>query len=480
MSLKGLPLFALLVLFTGVFTIAQTPCQNGMSGIYPCDEYEFYSFLPLAEVGGGEKGNDCWGWVDSISGREFVLYGRTNGMAVVEISDPENPIYLAEVPPNTYTAIWRDIKVIGDYAYIVSDVGGHGMQVLELTQLLSIDEFVPDLPLVTVYEGFGAAHNIVANSETDYVYGVGTDTFGGGLHAVDVSNPTQPELAGSFEGIDIHDAQAVIYSGLDYDYLGSEIVFCYAEYSVVIIDATDKTNIQVISSTLIPSSEYIHQGWVSEDHRFLYVNDELDEISTGAVTRTSIIDIEDLDNPLYIGYYEYGTLSTDHNLYTHNGLIYASNNSSGLRVSKILEDGTLEYYGFFDTYPSDNEPGFTGSWSVYPYFPSGTIAISNRDGLILIKKGPSGVSVAEASTSMSLNIFPNPVSSYVSFKVDFENYDVVLYNAVGKELRRVKGFSTSDSFTLDVSSLKNGVYVLALEDRETRRLLKSEIFVKGY
>jgi len=476
--LKGLHLSLLILLLASGDIIAQTPCENGFSEIYPCDEYEFYSFLPLEEVGGGEKGNDCWGWVDDVSGREFVLYGRTNGMAVVEISDPESPIYLAEVPPNALSAIWRDIKVIGNHAFIVSDVEGHGMQVLELTQLLNIEDFVPDLPLVTIYEGFGSAHNIVANTETDYVYGVGTDTFGGGLHAVDVSDPTQPEIAGSLEGFDIHDAQAVIYSGLDTDYLGSEIVFCYAGDNVAIVNATDKSDMQLVSSTLIPFSEYIHQGWVSEDHRFLYVNDELDEINTGVITRTSIIDLEDLDNPIYMGYYEYGTQSTDHNLYTHNGLLYASNNSSGLRVSKILEDGTLDYYGYFDTYPLNNESGFTGSWSVYPYFPSGTIAISNRDGLILIKKGPTGISVPELTESNSLLIYPNPFSANVKIRGYFQNCDIVVYNAIGVELRRMVCVSFSDNITVDISAFKNGAYVLTIEDNKTRELLVSEKFIK--
>ena len=40
----------------------------------------------------------------------------------------------------------------------------------------------------------------------------------------------------------------------------------------------------------------------------------------------------------------------------------------------------------FDTYPSDNNPKFNGVWSVYPFFESGVIAISDIDsGLFLVK-----------------------------------------------------------------------------------------------
>ena len=61
------------------FTQAQTICENGFADIYACDGYDLYTHFPLSAVGGGDNGNDCWGWVDSESGREFVLFGRSLG-----------------------------------------------------------------------------------------------------------------------------------------------------------------------------------------------------------------------------------------------------------------------------------------------------------------------------------------------------------------------------------------------------------------
>jgi choice-of-anchor B domain-containing protein len=44
--------------------------------------------------------------------------------------------------------------------------------------------------------------------------------------------------------------------------------------------------------------------------------------------------------------------------------------------------------GFFDTYPNNDGANFNGVWSVYPYFPSGNILISDiNGGLFVIKKG---------------------------------------------------------------------------------------------
>ena len=51
---------------------AQTPCENGMADIYPCNGYDLLYHYPLEDIGGGDNGNDCWGWVDEESGREFV------------------------------------------------------------------------------------------------------------------------------------------------------------------------------------------------------------------------------------------------------------------------------------------------------------------------------------------------------------------------------------------------------------------------
>jgi choice-of-anchor B domain-containing protein len=93
---------------------AQTICENGFAGEYACDGYDLYTYFPLSSVGGGDNGNDCWGWVDSESGREFVLFGRSDGMSVVEITDPLAPSYIANLPTATYPSLWRDIKVIGD------------------------------------------------------------------------------------------------------------------------------------------------------------------------------------------------------------------------------------------------------------------------------------------------------------------------------------------------------------------------------
>ena len=67
---------------------SQTPCENGMAGIYPCDNVDLMSTISLSELGGVQNMNDIWGWTDSDSGREFALIGMRNGTSFVEVTDP--------------------------------------------------------------------------------------------------------------------------------------------------------------------------------------------------------------------------------------------------------------------------------------------------------------------------------------------------------------------------------------------------------
>ncbi len=68
--------------------------------------------------------------------------------------------------------------------------------------------------------------------------------------------------------------------------------------------------------------------------------------------------------------------------------MYQSNYASGLRVLDISDPGNPREVGFFDTTPGlSNGPGYSGSWSNYPYFKSGTIAVSSvGEGLFLLRK----------------------------------------------------------------------------------------------
>lgn len=366
--------------------IPTTPCENGFAGIYPCDQVDFMSQLTPNQLGGGEM-NDIWGWTDPLDGKEYALLGRTTGTAFIDITDPNNPVYLGDLPTHTVSSLWRDIKVYSDHAFIVSEASGHGMQVFDLTTLRN----VPNPPVTfsedAHYSGFSNCHNIAINEESGRAYPIGANTFSGGLNIIDISNPLNPTLIGSFaEDGYSHDVQVVNYIGPDAQYAGKEIAFCFNENTVTIVDVTDAGDPMMLSSTGYSTSAYTHQGWLTEDHKYLLVGDELDEGSVN--TRTYIFDVQDLNNVSLIGTHVGATSAIDHNMYTHDGLVYQSNYRAGLEILDLenVDQGTLERVAYFDIYPSSNSAQFNGAWSNYPYFASGNVIVSHiEEGLFVLR-----------------------------------------------------------------------------------------------
>ncbi|HBC02806.1 MAG TPA: regulator, partial [Aequorivita sp.] len=156
---KILPVLAL---FFATFSFAQTPCENGTAGQYPCNGLDLLSRISLSTFG-SDRGNDSWGWTDPLDGKEYALMGLGNGTAFVDITDPVNPIYLGKLPTHTDSSTWRDIKVYNDHAFIVSEAGGHGMQVFDLTRLRNVTNAPETFTEDAHYDGFGHCHNIVIN-----------------------------------------------------------------------------------------------------------------------------------------------------------------------------------------------------------------------------------------------------------------------------------------------------------------------------
>ena len=335
----------------------------------------------------GTGGSDIWGWFDTQTGNEYALMGMTDGTAFVDVTDPEDPVFLGKLPTETGSSVWRDIKVYQDHAYVVADnAGSHGMQVFDLTRLrgqMAPQTFSADI----VYRDFGSAHNIAINESTGFAYAVGTSTCGRGLHIIDISTPINPLFAGCHASAYTHDTQCVNYQGPDADHLGSEICASSNEDHFEIVDVTIKSAPLTISSGASPQLGYVHQGWLTDDHQFFLLSDELDELNFGGSTRTHVFDVSNLDAPVYIFAYEAVTAAIDHNLYVAGNRVYQANYTTGLRILEFgnLANNELMEVAFFDTYPASDAAVFAGAWSVYPYLPSGTIIVSDSsNGLFIL------------------------------------------------------------------------------------------------
>ena len=389
------------------YTGAERICgESGKVEEFECSNTGMLSFLPIEEVGGkrGTRLNDNWGWTDTQTGKEYAIVGRTDGTSFVDVSNPGAPRYLGDLPKTegSPSAAWRDMKVYKNHVFIVADGSAeHGMQVFDLTRLRDIrtpETFEPDYH----YTGIASAHNIVSNEETGYMYIVGAsgggETCGGGLHMINVQEPKNPVFAGCFQDKQTggsgtgysHDAQCVVYRGPHAKYQGREICVGSNENAISIADVTDKANPIAVSRQSYPDVAYAHQAWLTDDHRYLFLGDELDETGgkgeAGKGTRTLIFDLADLDDPILVKEFVGTRRATDHNLYIKGNRMYQANYNAGLRILDISDPTNPREVGFLDTNPGEDSPAMDGAWSNYPYFASGTIIVtSTGQGLFLVK-----------------------------------------------------------------------------------------------
>lgn len=485
------------LLMAASIAIAQTPCDSGMAGSYPCNDYDLMSNVPISvlitNTAGGTntpEGSDSWGWTDPMTGKEYAIIGTTHNTGFVDISDPVNPIFLGYLQRTlgTGTSFWRDVKVYNNHAYIVADnVGAHGVQIFDLTRLRN----VTTPPLVFTedgrYTGVNSCHNIVINEDTGFAYLVGCGGFfSGGPVFLDLkTDPKNPTAAGGYsaEGY-THDAQVVTYNGPDTDHTGKEILIGSNANDVLILDVTDKSNPIKITSFSYPNVGYTHQGWFTEDQKYFILGDEEDESNFGFNTRTLIFDFTDLDNPSLHSTYLGPNSAIDHNLYVKGNLLYESNYSSGLRVIDISGIETIgantshndgdgfDEVGYFDTHAASNATTFNfGSWNVYPFFASGNIIISDiKGGLFVVRQ--SGTLGLDDQSIGAFKMFPNPAKEKTTLRArNGERIErVEIFSVLGKRVALHPDVNQQE-FDIPLGGLSKGIYMVRVNAQLTQKLI---------
>jgi choice-of-anchor B domain-containing protein len=364
------------------------PCLGGMVDGYPCSDVILVSHLSEADLGTSGV-SDNWGWNDPKTGTEYAILAAVEGTLFVSLEDPVNPVLIGTLPTHSATTLIRDLKVFADHAFIVADTGGHGMQIFDLSQLRSVT--MPPITFAETahYDGISDAHNIALNPTTGFAYPMLTDTCSGGLHMLDLAIPTAPVFVGCYDDAgSLHDAVCFLYDGPDVEHQGREIcIGADLSGAVAIADVTDKANPDTLSMEFYNTASISHQGWITADQRYYFHGDEGDE-GGAQTTRTYVWDIQDLDNPSISGTYSATTLATDHNQYVSGNYLYQANYTAGLRVLELgdLSVGELTEVAFLDTRPGEDDSLFGGAWSVYPYFASGNLIVTDtREGLFVVQ-----------------------------------------------------------------------------------------------
>ena len=149
-----------------------------------------------------------------------------------------------------------------------------------------------------------------------------------------------------------------------------------------------------------------------------------------------------------------------------------ANYSSGLRVVDISRPMTPKEVAHFDTYPPNDNIGFPGAWTAYPFLPSGTVLVnSDPEGLFMLN--PAGLTIvaseADAPLPESFTLeaaYPNPFnpSTFVTVSVPAaQDIDVRAYDGLGREVAVLhSGLLPAGSHVLQFegSHLTSGTYLI--------------------
>ena len=354
-------IFGTTILIFGVLASA------GLGGeVFTSSNVDLKHWITLAELGAVE-GNDCWGYV-SPSGREYALMGVRGALVVVEITTPASPVIIASIPHSN--SLWGDMKTYLTYVYVVNEAGG-GFDIVDLSD---VDNGNVTLVTTVTVGGISSSHNVAIDETSGFLYLCGSNLAGGRLQAWDLSDPENPTIAGSVganDGANVHDAQIVTYTAGPN--AGKQIAFAAnGGIGLDIYDVTNKNNMFRLSRSTYPGLSFAHQCWLSDDGQYLYLNDETD-----GVNQTVIFDVSDLSNPFVANTYDSGVAAADHNIYIKDGFMFEAEYRAGLRIFCLTDPLNPVQVGWYDTYPENDDNGFDGAWSCYPYFPSGTVIVSD-------------------------------------------------------------------------------------------------------
>ena len=323
------------------------------------------------QLASGTRLSNIGGYVDA-SGNEYALVGHPDGLSIVDVTDPTNPFQIFMVPsPNPGAPgnlnNWREVKTMGNYAYVVSEAGG-GLQIMNLSDL-------PNSYQEKTWMGDGAiaglldrSHALHVDDNHVFIYGA-TSLANGGIIIANISDPWNPVYAGMYDDHYVHDG-----------YVRADTVYAAQIYdgTIAIIDVTNKSNPQLVTTFATPTA-FPHNTWLSDDSNTLFTTDENTASFLASYDITDVTNISELDR---IQSYA-GNGSIVHNTHILNDFAVNSWYHDGITIVDASRPANLIETGYYDLSPLTGS-GFGGVWGVYPYLPSGNLIVTQRDSGLFI------------------------------------------------------------------------------------------------
>lgn len=407
--------------------------------------------------------SDIWGY--AANGREYALMGITNGTSIIDVTNPASPVEVDVIPgPPAPPYEWRDIKTHLNYAYIISEGTGvgSGVQIVDLS-------YLPDsASWVNTYNAtFSSSHNIyIADG---YAYVVGTSS--GGMHILDLSNPVNP-------------VQTAYYSASGYIhdvYVWNDTAYVSSANTYDVVDVSDKSNPQLVSTSAALPGIYAHSGWLTEDKQYFIATDEFN------VRDITVWDLQDRTTwDLVVSNWQMSGTSPVHNVFVLGNYVHISYYKDGYVVLDITDPTNPQFAGQYDTYPSSGGGTYNGAWGVYPYLPSGNIIVSDMStGLYVLEFNPQVTSNEEELNLVNdFNLqqnYPNPFnpSTKISFHLNESGFvSLKIYDVLGNEISTLVNESKAAGVyevNFGADNLPSGTYLARLTGNGITKTIKMSL-----
>jgi choice-of-anchor B domain-containing protein len=310
--------------------------------------------------------NETWGFV--INEKEFGVIGTTDGMRIFDLSNVTTPNGVPDpikimAPATGGGIIHRDMKEWNGYLYAVCDEGNSNLQIVDCHNLPTSAEVV-----YSSNQFVTTAHNLFLDTAQARLYLLGA---GGQTKILDISNPIQPTLLGSYPSTTynlpyVHDA---------YIHNNIGVMNCGYDGLWVVDFSNPAAPVTLGTMTNYPGAGYNHSGWMTDDGLYYVLCDE----THGSPVK--MIDFQNFTDMSVVASMNAASFSNQivHNALVKKNLLYLSYYYDGLQVFDISDPLNPQRVQYFDTYDGGNQAGYAGAWGVNPNLPSGISLIGDMN-----------------------------------------------------------------------------------------------------
>jgi hypothetical protein len=305
----------------------------------------------------------------AVSGNYAYVVTSMPYLQVYDLSDPTKPKQTGEAFLQAAIET-RDVAVWGDYVYIAAPNPG-APEAADLFIVSVADKANPQK--VASFPVDGAAFTLTADNGRLYV---GTS---GGMAVYSLSNPSQPQLLGSYGGVDVR--KIAVANDLAYVAAGTQ--------GIVILDVSAATAVSRVGGTIVGESDEVVDLALSGNYVEVAANTS--SLQFQPIGRLRIVDVSNPTAPVEV--------------YASAQLEQAKMNSiEHIGANALIGGGSLHV---FDT----SNPTAPVKRSALP-LRLGVKEVESVNGraLVLNKTGLTVVDIADAANPVAIAVYPTGIS----------------------------------------------------------------------